>query len=1832
MDLAGYELEPLRDDGEFTLHRARHPNNPVRVLALVAARSTLVKRLENEYALADALDSNWAARPLALVRYNGSATLVLEDCGGEPLSRLPNEGLEPSQFLRLAIRLATVVGQVHRCGLIHKDIKPANMLVDAAGNVRLTGFGIASRLLRERQAAGPPDAIAGTFAYMAPEQTGRMNRSIDARSDLYSLGISLYEMLTGVLPFTATDPMEWIHCHVARLPVAPVDRVGAEMTQLASIVMKLLAKNAEDRYQTAEGLAADLQLCLEALEANRRIEPFALGAHDGSDRLPIPEKLYGREAEIDALAAAFDQVVSHGMTEFVVVSGYPGVGKSSIVSELHKSLAPSHGLFAAGKFDQYKRNIPYATLAEACQSLVRQILATSEPEVSRWRQVLLEALGANGQLMVNLIPELALIIGAQQPIPELSTQDGQHRFQLAFRRLIGVFARHEHPLVLFLDDLQWLDAASLDLLEHLATHPEVRHLLLIGAYRDNEVGPTHPLKRSLALIQKAGAPITQIDLAPLGSDDVGRLVADALHCDPDVARPLAQLVHEKTDGNPFFTIQFLTALADERLIAFDQTASAWRWDIERIRAKGFTDNVVGLMIGKLQRLPRATQVALQQLACMGNSCEIAVLTKVYGVAEEKIYETFWEAVRAGLVFNQNDSYVFHHDRVQEAAYSLIAEGERAAAHHRIGETLLSMTATEELEENIFEIVNQFDRGMALITNRDQRERVAELNLMAGKRAKAASAYASALAYFSEGCALLANDKWERVHPLAFSLELLTAECEYLTGNLASSEERLLFLATRAENTVEHASVACLRAVLYTNLDRSDRAIELGLEFLQRVGIFLSPNPTAEDVRLDYERLLQRLGPRAIDELAQLPPMIHPDQCAAMSVLSTLWPPASFSDENLRSIIAIRMAIISLEHGNGDGSGYAYVSLGTTIGRRFGDYQSGYRFSKLGMELAEKHSQFKARIYQVFSNHAAPWMQHLPTCRTYVRRAFDAAQEAGDLSHAAYSCCDLVTNLLGVGDPLSEVEKETENGLDFARKAKFGLVVDVMMGQLALIRRLRGLTSEPAQLNDNAVAEHEFERRLESDPRLTKPLCCYWVRTLQAHFLAGDYKLAAAAASKAEPTLWTAPTDFEFAEYHFYGGLSRAALCDSANADQRRTHMEALSAHHRQVAVWAKNCPENFANRAALLEAEIARLEGRPMDAERLYENSIASAREYGFIQNEGVANELAAQFYLARGFRKISDAYLRDARDCYVRWGAEGKVRQLDVKYPHLRRPQTQLPPTTTTFDAPVEQLDVGTMLKASQALSGEIVLDTLIKTLMRIAVEHAGAERGILVLLRNQEPQIAAEAAFTRGLVEVTLQEETILHPEFAESALNYVIRTRERLLVDDASVSPLLSNDAHVRRRRCRSILCLPIIKQAGLVGALYLENNLTPSAFTQDRITILEFLASQAAISLETAYLYSDLLRSRAFLAEGQRMSRTGSWSWNLATGKVVWSDEHFRIFGFAPSEQPEPTFEWFLERIHWEDRPFLEQRVDAAVRSGGEFAFDFRIVLRDGAVKYVHGVGRPVREKEGDINEYIGTTIDVSDRKISEDALRKAQADLAHVTRLTTMGELAASIAHEVNQPLMAIVNNAESCLIRFATDNPDLVKIQQAVERIVKNGHRAGDILKSIRSMVRKSPSEMTGIDINAVIESILDLMRAELHRHDVSLEVDLREGLDPVTGDGVQLQQVVLNLVMNAIEAMSEGPKQPRTLRVATRPDGEGNVKTSVQDSGIGFDLAQIDRIFEPLFTTKREGMGMGLSICRSIIEAHGGRLWASSQLAGGSVFEFILPMVKGGRPVGPFS
>jgi len=1773
--------------------------------------------LEHEYSLRVELDPAWAVLPVELTQRGGRTVLVLEDPGGEPLDQLVGTPMELGQFLRVAIGLSAAVRQLHGRGLIHKDLKPANVLIEpSTGQVWLTGFGIASRLPRERQSAEPPEFIAGTLPYMAPEQTGRMNRSIDSRSDLYALGVTLYEMLTANLPFKASEPIEWVHCHIAKQPLAPAERRKDVPHSVSGIIMKLLAKTAEERYQTAAGLESDLRRCLAEWDCEHRIGEFLFGEHDTPDRLLIPEKLYGRQRELETLLASFDRVVKNGTPELVLVSGYSGIGKSSVVNELHKVLVLPRGLFASGKFDQYKRDIPYSTLAQAFQSLIRALLAKSEAELNSWRETLREALGRNGLLIVDLVPELKLIIGEQPPVPELEPQDAQRRFQLVFRRFIGVFARPDHPLALFLDDLQWLDAATLDLLEDLLTRSDLQHLMLIGAFRDNEIDAMHPLVRKLEAVKKAGARIEEITLAPLASEHLAQLIADALRCEPERSAPLAQLVYEKSGGNPFFALQFMSELAAEGLLTFDHDAARWSWDLDRIHAKGYTDNVVDLMVGKLTRLPVETLAALQHLACLGVA-EITMLSIVYGTSEEEIHSDLWEAVRLELIVRLEGAYRFVHDRVQEAAYSLIPADQRAAAHLRIGRLLAAHTPPEKREEAIFEIVNQLNRGAALINARDEREQLAELNLIAGKRAKASTAYASALSYLVAGEALLVEDSGERRHELTFALELHRAECEFLTGARAEAEQRLAALSSRAATTVERATVACLRADLYMTLDQSNRAVAVGLDYLRNLGIDWSPHPTEEEARREYERIWSQIGGRTIEELVDLPLMSDPASLATLDVLTKLGPAAFFTDFNLFALVVCRAINLSLERGYSDGSCPHFEWLGAVAGACFGDYQAGFRFGQLGYDLVEKRGlkRFQARTYNNFAVQVLPWTRHVKAIRDLLRRAFEAANEIGDLTFAAFSCANLNTNLLVAGDPLVEVQIAAERSLAFAQKMKFGYAIDNISPQLGLVRTLRGLTAKFGSFDDKQLDEVRLERRLAGNPDLAPAESAYWIRKLQARFMAGDYASAIEASSRAQKRVGAWQTALETADHHFYGALSRAAFYDSALPDERHQHLEALAAHHRQLEVWAVTCPENFENRAVLVSAEIARIEGRILDAEHLYEQAIRSARANGFVHNEAVANEVAARFYAAHGLEQIAHLYLRNARRCYLSWGADGKVRQLDESYPHLREDQPVAGPMST-IGTPIEHLDLATVLKISHAVSGEIVLENLVDALLRTAIEHAGAERGLLILPRGAELRIQAEATTGGSSVAVALRDAPISSAELPESVVQYAARTQESVILDDASTRGSFSNDEYIRRAHARSILCLPLVKQGRLIAVLYLENNLAANVFTPARIAVLYVLVSAAAISLENSRLYRELQEREAKIRRLVDANIVGVLISNLEGQILEANDAFLQMVRYTHDHLTSGRLRW-TELTPPEWQAVTERAVTQLRASGTCEMFEKEYFRSDGSRVPVLVAATVIGDAR---SETLAFVLDLTERKRAEEErerLRQAQADLAYMSRVITVGELAASLAHEIKQPIAAAVLNAKTCVRWLKRDSPDVTEACEAASRTVRDATRAADIVDRVRSLYRRSTPQRELVDLNEIIQEMILLLHDEANRYSIPIRAELTPSLPKVTADRVQLQQVLMNLMLNGIEAMKDTGGE---LTVTSNRSEDGQLLISVSDSGVGFPIEESERIFKAFFTTKPQGTGMGLSISRTIVESHSGRLWASANTGRGATFHFSLP------------
>jgi PAS domain S-box-containing protein len=1053
--------------------------------------------------------------------------------------------------------------------------------------------------------------------------------------------------------------------------------------------------------------------------------------------------------------------------------------------------------------------------------------------------------------------------------------------------------------------------------------------------------------------------------------------------------------------------------------------------------------------------------------------------------------------------------------------------------------------------------------------------------------------------------------------LAFGLRLERAECEFLSGNFDKAEQLIGEMLQRAASKLDQAAVYRLKVLIQTVKSENVQAVASALACLRLFGIDLPAHPTWEQVEAEYDTVWQILNGRPTESLIDLPIMTDPEMQASVQMLAVLGPPAYFTDFLAFCLVACRTVKIGMQHGISDASTLGFALLGFISGPVFHRYGEGYQFAKLACDLTEKHGFIanQPKVYHATGT-VSFWTQPSGDAIHFMRATFRAAVETGDLSFACYGLYQIVTGLLLRNDPLDAVWRESEMALDFAREAKYGAAANIILSEQRFIATMQGRTATFSTFSDEQFDEAAFEATLTGDG-MTLAVCFYWILKLKARFLSGDYAEALAAAEEAKPLLSVATAQIQILDYFYYAALTMAMLFEAASANERQAWRELLTAYQEQLREWAENYPPTFADKQALLSAEIARLEGRDADAMRLYEQAVQSARDNHFVQNEGLAHELAARFYAARGVERIAHHYLRDARYCYLQWGAHGKVRQLDERYPHLQEERT---PTSgaATIGAPVAQLDVETVVKASQAVSGEIVLENLIKTLMVMAVEHAGAERGLLILPRGDQLWVEAEATTGLKTVEVNLRQALVTRSELPLSILQFVIRTREPMISDDALREKPFSADEYVASRRVRSVLCLPLLKQAKLVGVLYVENNVAASVFTPARIAVLKLLASQAAISLENAQLYTELTASeerwrKLFESVPVGVALLGSDRRYVAANPALQ-----KMTGYTEAE---------LRRLspaditHEDDQAATEAII--AANSAGE-PFSTRIEKRyrrkDGGVIWaeVDSFRAPLA---GSAPVLAAVAVDITEHKLAEAALRDARADLERMARLTTMGELTASIAHEINQPLAAIVTQSEAALRFLERGEPDLDEARDSLSSIRQDGMRAGEVIHGLRSLAKKSGPQLAKLDIDDVVRQVLAISRGELLRHNVVLRTELASDERPILGDQVQLQQVLLNLIMNSIEAMKSVADRTRELTISSTLAEPSSVLVAVQDTGTGLDPGAAERMFQPFFTTKSDGLGMGLAICRSIVEAHGGRLSASRRAPHGADVHFPLPL-----------
>lgn len=1550
------------------------------------------------------------------------------------------------QFLDHAIAAAQALVELHDGGRIHYNLCPANLQVDADGAVTLLNASpgelarIVSTLRPHRKLN--PDALP----YISPEQTGRMNRPLDQRSDLYSLGVTLYQRLTGALPFHAEDTLGWMHCHIARPPRPPIEVRPDTPRVVSDILLKLLGKMAEDRYQTARGLQSDLARCRAQLRATGQIEPFPLGSQDLWGELRISTRLYGREEEAATLLAVLERVVATGAPELVMVGGYSGIGKSFLVQEMHRPLVRERGYFLSGKFDQLSRDIPYSTIGRAFRDLIQHILTEGEAELDLWRPRLREALGSSAQLVVDVIPQLELVIGPQPPVATLPLNDAQSRFMAVFQRFIAVFARREHPIVLFLDDLQWADMATLDLLKTILVHAETRHILVIGAYRDNEVGRSHPLVATLAGVRQDGGHITLLSLGPLSSEHLAQLVADSLHCTPARAEPLARLLAEKTAGNPFFVTQFLTDLTSERLLRFNAKAGTWQWDLAEIEAKKYTDNVVELLVGRLKRLAPATQTVLTLAACIGNEVESALLVATLDRTEEQVQLDLAPAIQDGLILPHGGSYNFLHDRVQQAAYSLIPEEQLGTLHLRIGRLLQTRSRGPDGDEQLFDRVHHLNRGASLIVDPDERRLVAEQNLLAGRKAKASAAYVSAANYLSTGLTLIPASSWDTEYALTLALHIERAECEFASGNFAETERLCAIIIARGASNVDKTLGYVLRIKIHLAGMDNKQSLALGMECLALFGVEMPANPGEAEAAAALAAIRERLNRLKIEDLLELPPMVNREVKAVMEVLTSLLSSTYYTNTSLLAVMMCLLVNLSMEHGNGPDSPLAYATLGSIFCSALAEYRDGYRLGKLAFDLVERHGPLaaKAEVCNIVGCMVAPWSHHLDLSVDLCRIGLRAAQESGNISFTCFQHLQLTLALLGRGAPLDQVVAAAEATEEYSRSTKHMYVIDGVTGMHRFAQAMLGLTLSLSSFDSDGFRQAEFEEKT-LQTALPVVQCFYYIELLKARVIAGDVPGALAAAAAVKPVLWSVSTMYLAFEYHFYAGLAAAAALADAPEPTRAALREALAAHMEKTRVWAASCPDNFHGKHMLLCAELARVEGQDDDAVRHYYQAIQSCRANGFVHDEGLCAELAARFHGDRGLEPVAAGFLRSALACYAAWGAHGKIRDLEWRHADLLA--LAQPEVARGRGPRAEDLDAQVAIAASQALSGELELDRLLTTLLRLVLEHAGAERCCLLLLRGGGTVAAAEGRVGPTGIKLRLGAagSSPAAPSLPTSIVNYVKRTREPVLLTDAVTHAVFGADEYIAGARPRSLLCMPIMRNAALVAILYLENNLVAGAFAPRSLALLDLLASQTAISLENATLYADLSRAESRLRRLIETANVLPWEVDTASERFTYAGpQSASILGYPAHVWTDaPVREFLRTRVHPEDlAEAAAQFLSPAGRRDGH-VLEFRMFAADGRVVWLQNVVRAA-PSELEASAASGFLFDISARKQVEAAL-KDRLDII---------ERQQSTIQELSTPIIEVWDGVLTMPLLGTIDNLRAERMMDVLlEAVVRTGHR-----------------------------------------------------------------------------------------------------------------------------------------------------------------------------------
>ncbi|MDZ7961919.1 MAG: AAA family ATPase [Aulosira sp. DedQUE10] len=1874
----------------------------------------------NQYTIAKNLNSPLIVQTYSLEPYQNGYALVMEDFGGTALKNyfdhvetLHITSLE--EFLLIAVALCNTLDILYRERIIHKDIKPANILINPqTKQVKLIDFSIASLLPRETQTLVNPNVLEGTLAYISPEQTGRMNRGIDYRTDFYSTGVTFYELLTGELPFASNDPMELVHYHLAQT-VPLVHEINSEIPAVISrIISKLMAKNAEDRYQSALGLKYDLENCLAQLQQTGEIQSFEIATRDVCDRFLIPDKIYGREAEVTTLLQAFERV-SQGATEMMLVAGFSGIGKTAVVNEVHKPIVRQRGYFIKGKYDQFQRNIPFSAFVQAFRNLMEQLLTESDVQIQQWKTKILEAVGENGQVIIEVIPELSRIIGEQPPAIELSGTAAENRFNLLFQKFTQVFTSASHPLVMFLDDLQWADSASLKLMQLLMA--DTSHLFIIGAYRDNEVNPAHPLMLTLSEIVKSQAKINTITLAPLSQNQVNKLVADTLKCSEDVAWNLSVLIYQKTKGNPFFATQFLKALHQDGLIPFDFELGCWQCDISEVTAQAVTDDVVTFMSLQLQKLPLSTQDVLQLAACIGNSFDLATLAIVSQQSEIETAAALWKGLQEGLILPIGDVYKFYvgqenqartsenqlivtykflHDRVQQAAYSLIPDDQKQTTHYKIGQLLLQQISAQAREERIFEIVNQLNYGTALINEQTQRDELAQLNLIASCKAKNSTAYQAAREYITVGLSLLGENTWQQQYEMTLALHELAAEVALLNGSFEAMEQFIDTVIKEAHSLLEKVNVYCIRIQSQIFQGKLTSAIALAQPVLQQLGVTFPETPTPSYLQQEIQEIEELIGDREIADLVNLPEMRDAEKLATLKIVNIISPAAYLTGSTLYPLLNTLSVKLSIQYGNTSTSTFGYANYGNILCNFFQIVDTGTQFGSLALQIISKldAKASKTEILMILGIFIVHRKSHIKETLPMLQEGYTSALEFGNLVLAGYNGHTFCLNSFWCNQPLATLEQDICAYCHSLMQINQLTTANYCRIYWQPVLNLLGFAEHTTLLSGKALEETEFLQQLQSTND-GYGLYIFHLYKLMLCFLFGEIKPAKNHAIEVRRYFMAGAGLVSEPVFYLYDSLLTLAQLNP-QLEETSAALQSVTENQTRLQQWAHHAPMNYQHRVDLVEAEKYRVLGKNYAAGDYYDHAISLAKANGYIQEEALANELAAKFYLNWGKVKVAAGYVQEAYYCYAKWGAKAKVADLEKRYPQLLAPILQQTRSTLSINETIiplgtvtstsgatssssvsDTLDLKAILKASHTISSEIELEKLLSSLLRIVIENAGADKCVLMLLRDS--RLLIKGLITQGTKPVVLQRIPVEDSQDIPHKLIYKVKhNNQTVVLMDATADPLLANDPYIVRQQPQSILCSPILHQGKLMGILYLENSLVTGAFTSDRVELLNLLCAQAAISLENARLYEQAQQMLAELSASKaRFQKLAENLPGIIYQLRLAPDGSVSIPYVSPgcATLYEVPPEDFLTGItdfrmleHPEDRPALTQAFIHSAETLTAFEQEWRIITTSGTVKWVQAASRPERQADGSI-VWDGVMMDISerarleaDRKQAEFALQQAQLQIIQSEKMSALGNLVAGVAHEMNNPLGFIAASIKQAQPTFADifehlklyqetfpnkseeieDHAQEIDLEYSLEDLPKmldSMNFACDRLKnistSLRTFSRADRDYKVPFNIHEGIDSTILILKHRLKANEQrpAIEIVTNYGnLPQIECFPGQLNQVFMNILANAIDALEESNLGRSMADIQANPNritittdlADDFLKMKIADNAKGMSEDIKQKIFDNLFTTKAvgKGTGLGLAIARQIVEeTHGGKLSCKSVLGEGTEFLIEMPV-----------